>query len=161
MYCILPLYLRQNEIKRGALTLDFVLICLISSQRHFFSSKSPIEIVENGSKKTERYNKRYRHTWLALVSKCGVMIDVPFLNGFRCALLKRHRCSLFDFLLEVCGSDRGTSVVFRGSFHGLPWKSAGFHGKGHGFPLYMALPRQVPRLWPWDCLLYTSPSPRD
>ena len=30
-----------------------------------------------------------------------------------------------------------------------PWKSAGSYGKGHGFPLYMALPRQVPRLWPW------------
>ena len=40
-------------------------------------------------------------------------------------------------------------MVFRGSCHGLPWKSAGFHGKGPGFLLFMALPRQVPRLWPW------------
>ena len=45
----------------------------------------------------------------------------------------RHICTFFYFLVEVRGSDRGTSVVFRGSFHGLPWKSAGFHGKGHGF----------------------------
>ena len=60
-----------------------------------------------------------------------------------------HRCTLFDFLVKDRGSDRGTSVVCCGSFHGLPWKSAGVHGKGHDFPLYMALPRHVPRLWPW------------
>ena len=27
---------------------------------------------------------------------------------------------------------RDTSVDFRGCYHGLPWKSAGFHGKGNG-----------------------------
>ena len=41
---------------------------------------------------------------------------------------------IIDFSVEVRGSDRGTFVVFRRSFH------------GHGFPSYMALPRQVPRL---------------
>ena len=41
-------------------------------------------------------------------------------------------CTLFDILGEVLGNDRGTSVDFRGCCHGLPWKSAGFHGKGHG-----------------------------
>ena len=65
MYCILPLYLRQNEIKRGALTLDFVLILLTFSQRHFFSSKLPIEIVENGSKKRNDTTKGIDiHGWL-------------------------------------------------------------------------------------------------
>ena len=52
-------------------------------------------------------------------------------------------------LVEGLGSDRGTYVVFRGSCSGQPWKYAGFHGKGLGFTLYVALARQVPRLWPW------------
>ena len=34
--------------------------------------------------------------------------------------------------MDVRGNDRGTSVDFRGCCHGLPWKPAGFHGKGHG-----------------------------
>ena len=34
--------------------------------------------------------------------------------------------------MEVRANDRGTSVDFRGCCHGLPWKSASFHGKGHG-----------------------------
>ena len=41
-------------------------------------------------------------------------------------------CTLFYFFVEIRGNDRGTSVDFRGCCHGLPWKSAGFHGKGHG-----------------------------
>ena len=45
---------------------------------------------------------------------------------------QRHGCTLFDFLVEVLGNDRGTSVDFHGCRYGLPWKSAGFHGKGHG-----------------------------
>ena len=51
---------------------------------------------------------------------------------FRAEERKLHGCTLFDFLVEVRGNDRGTSVDFRGCCHGLPWKSAGFHGKCHG-----------------------------
>ena len=47
-------------------------------------------------------------------------------------LLPLHGCTLFDFLVEVRGKDRDTSVDLRRCCHGLPWKSAGFHGKGHG-----------------------------
>ena len=59
-----------------------------------------------------------------------------------------HRCTLFDFLVEVRGSDRGTSVVFRASiglstgYRGTPRVSKAratafhcawrFHGKCHG-----------------------------
>ena len=34
--------------------------------------------------------------------------------------------------MEVRGKARGTSVDLRGCYHGLPWNTAGFHGKGHG-----------------------------
>ena len=53
-------------------------------------------------------------------------------------------CTLFDFLAEARGIDRGTSVDYRGCCHGLPWKSAG----SRQLPRVMALPRQMPRLWP-------------
>ena len=39
--------------------------------------------------------------------------------------------TLFEFLAEVRGNDCGTSVDFRGCFHGLLWKFAGFHGTCH------------------------------
>ena len=48
-----------------------------------------------------------------------------------------HGCTLVDFSVEGRGSDHGNFVLFRGSCHGLPWKSVGFHVKGHDFPLYM------------------------
>ena len=90
-------------------------------------------------------SKRQRRRKTCYYSMAKVLASIISVNDRRDA----HGCALFDFLVEVRGSDRGTSVVFRGSCYGLPWKSAGFHGKGCGFPLYMALPRQVPRLWPW------------
>ena len=52
------------------------------------------------------------------------------------------------FFEDLSGSYRGTSVVFCGSFHGLPCESAVFYGEGNGFPFETARPRQVPRLWP-------------
>ena len=36
-----------------------------------------------------------------------------------------HGRTLFDFLVEVRGNDRGTSMDFRGCCHGLRWKFAG------------------------------------
>ena len=54
--------------------------------------------------------------------------DSPQFNG----VAERHGCTSFHFLVEVRGNDRGTSMDFRGCCPRLPWKSAGFHGKGHG-----------------------------
>ena len=54
--------------------------------------------------------------------------DSPQFNG----VAERHGCTSFHFLVEVRGNDRGTSMDFRGCCPRLPWKSAGFHGRGHG-----------------------------
>ena len=47
------------------------------------------------------------------------------------AMAREHGCTFFSFLVEARGNDHGTSVDSHGCCHGLPWKSAGFPGKGH------------------------------
>ena len=80
------------------------------------------------------------HSMPAIVLLCCLVVHcmVMWLTGIQCwnALVVQlgllHGCTLLDFLVEVRGNGRGTSVDFRGCCYWLPWESAGSHGEGHG-----------------------------
>lgn len=71
----------------------------------------------------------------------------------KCCFHAIHGFKTFDFLVECRGSVRGNprrSTAISMAFHGLTRKRHGFpRQKAHGFPSFMALQWQVPRLCPW------------